>query len=108
MHLGSNSRWSFSNYQVLRYGEQRSAAAWVFWCSEAQVLCQKHRHDLGQVHHGGAVHVLLCVVQRVPELWEGSGDDVKHRDPCMSVRGRERKIMMKTDGMCYTTYGITL
>lgn len=26
------------------------------------------------------MHVLLGVVQRVPELWEGGGDDVQHRD----------------------------
>lgn len=61
------------------------------WCSEAQVFCQEHSHDLGQVHHSGAVHVLLCVVQRVPDLWEGSGNDMQHGDTCMCVGGRERK-----------------
>lgn len=35
------------------------------------------------------MHVLLAVVQRVPELREGRGDDVQHRDAC--VRGEEEE-----------------
>lgn len=44
--------------------------------SQAQIFCHKHGQDLGQVQHGGAVHVLLRVVKRVPELWEGGADEV--------------------------------
>lgn len=73
----------------------------VFICLEAQVLSQKHGHDLGQVLYSGPVHVLLCVVQRVPELWEGSGNDMKHRDTCMDRRRGKRKVVMMTDSRCY-------
>lgn len=44
--------------------------------SQAQIFCHKHGQDLGQVEHGGAMHVLLRVIERVPELWEGGADEV--------------------------------
>lgn len=52
----------------------------MFLCSQTQVFSQKHSHDLSEVFYGRTVHVLLGVVQRVPELREGRGDDVKHGD----------------------------
>lgn len=76
--------------------ELQVTAAWTFTtnicqclCSEAQVFSQKHSHDLSQVLHSGAMHVLLCVVHCMPELREGSGDDMKHGNPCMCVGGKE-------------------
>lgn len=54
--------------------------------SEAQVLSHKHSQDPGQVLHRGPVHVLLTVVHRVPELWEGRGDDVQHRNSYRGTR----------------------
>ena len=65
-------------------------------CSEAQVFCQKHSHDLCEVLYSRTVHVVLCVVQCVPELREGSGDDVQHRDAC---KARVKAVMM-TDALC--------
>lgn len=53
-----------------------TATAVTVRCSEAQILCQEHSQDLGQVDHSRTVHVLLCVIQCVPELWERSGDDM--------------------------------
>lgn len=68
-------RW-VSGWQLHRPSPLLSHGHVCVLCSEAQVFSQKHSHDLGQVLHSGTVHVLLCVVQRVPELWEGGGYDV--------------------------------
>lgn len=50
---------------------------------KAQVLSQEHSQDLGEVLHCGSVHVLLRVIQRVPERREGGGNDMKHRNTFM-------------------------
>lgn len=46
------------------------------WCSQAQIFSHKHGQDFCQVQHGGAMHVLLGVIECVPELWEGGADEV--------------------------------
>lgn len=59
---------------LILYGP--SAQIFVFYSSEAQVFSQKYSHDLSQVLYSRPVHVLLGVIQCMPELWEGSGDDM--------------------------------
>lgn len=50
------------------------------------------------------MHVLLGVVQRVPERWEGGGDDMKHRDTYVHVDKRvKRRMLMMTDRMWPTS-----
>lgn len=59
---------------------QRRVQVWL----EAQVLSQ----NLDEVLHCGLVHVLLSVIQCVPEQGEGSDNDMKH----MSWRERKKEM----------------
>lgn len=39
-----------------------------------EVLQNKNLQDLVEVLNGGAIQVLLVVIERVPHGWEGGGD----------------------------------